>query len=338
MPEALIINDTTWSGFAATELRTRAVVDVDTVNKGVCTVKSDIRKQYTLPRVEITNFMQHRQPTPVSKGSITVDGVLIQPLDMMLYSEINPRDFEAHFFAEYLQARLLDRQLPANAMEGIMRIVMLRLNEFFENLYWRSRLTYDPTNPGFVLPASKGDTGSDALGTDGVPIYQYIDGFLKKLLQDSNTIIGPSATLTATNIYSTFTSNYELVPHALLQKYGPLGLKLICGYDTQRIYEDALTTAQFKNNDYTEKGVNRYKGYDIVPCAGVPPNTFLFSIANPETLYNNLYIGINSAEDNTLKFGQVYNMSELYAIKGLFKIDAQVQFTDQTVLSTTITN
>jgi hypothetical protein len=333
MAEALLINDTTWSGFAAAELRTRAVVDVDTVNKGVCTVKSDIRKKYTLPRVEVTNFMQKRQATPVSQGTITVDGVVIEPQDMMLYCELNPRDFEDHFFAEYLQARLLDRALPPNAEEGIMRIVMQRLNEFFENSYWRSRVQYDPDGDN-IDPTTKGDAGTDA------PNYFYFDGFIKRLLADANTVLAPSmVALTAANIYGKMTGAYEVVPHALLQKYGPLGLKLICGYDTQRIYEDALTTVStFKNNDLTEKGINRYKGYDLVACAGVPTDTFLFSIANPETLYNNLYVGTNSAEDNTLKFGQVYNMSELWAIKGLFKVDAQVQFTDQTVLYTTLTN
>jgi hypothetical protein len=338
MPEALLINDTSWSGFAAEDLRYRAVVEVDTINKGVCTVKSDIRKQYTLPRVEITDFMQKRSATPVSKGSITVDGVQIAPKDLMFYCELNPRDFESHYFAEYLQARLLDRALPANAEAGIMAIVVKRLNEFFENAYWRSRIQFDPEGDA-VTPSSKGDTGADALDSNGLAKFIYFDGFLKRLLADANTIQAPSpVALTAANIYGKMTGAYQQVPHALLTKYGPLGLKCITGYDTQRIYEDALTTAQFKNNDYTEKGINRYKGYDLVACAGVPSDTFLFSIANPETVENNLYVGVNSAEDNTLKFGQVANFSELWGIKGLFKIDTQVQFTDQTVLYTTEIN
>lgn len=330
MAEALLINDTSWSGFAAEELRTRAVVDVDTVNKGVCAVQSDIRKQWTLPRVDISGFMQKRQATPVSQGTITVDGKTIVPQDMMMYCEINPRDFESHFFAEYLAARLIDRTLPNNAEEGIMRIVIQRLNEFFENLYWRSRFQYDADSALPVTPASKGDT-SDAAQ------YLYIDGFIKKFLADANTIQTPSpVALTTSNILDKILASYNLVPHALLSKYGPLGLKMLCGYDTQRTYEDALTTQTFKNNDTTEKGINRYKGYDVVSLAGIPANTYLWNVANPETMYNNLYIGVNSVQDNTLKFGQVYNFSELWAIKGLFKIDVQALFTDQTVIYTTL--
>ncbi len=330
MAEALNITDTSWSGFAAENLRTRAVVDVDTVNKGVCAVQSDIRKQWTLPRVDISNFMQDRQATPVSQGTITVDGKLIAPKDMMLYCEINPRDFENHFYAEYLGDMLIDRQLPNNAEDGIMRITIQRLNEFFENLYWRSRTQYNPSGSN-VDPTTKGDT-SDASQ------YKYIDGFIKKFLDDANTILAASpVALTTTNMLGNMLATYEQVPHALLGKYGPLGLKCLMGYDTQRIYEDALTTQPYKNNDTTEKGINRYKGYDVVSLAGMPKDTFLWNVANPETMYNNLYIGINSVMDNTLKFGKVYNMSELWAIKGLFKVDVQAAFTDQTVLYTTLT-
>jgi hypothetical protein len=331
MPEALNITDVTWSGFAAAELRTRAVVDVDTVNKGAVTVKSGIRKSLTLPRVEITNFMQDRQANPTSQGTVTIDGVVLTPKDAMLYLELNPRDFEDHFYAENLPDRLIDRTLPPNGEEGIMRIVIQRLNEFFENAYWRGRLEYNP-NSGGVDPTTKGEVA-------GASDYKYFDGFLKKLLNDSNTVkVGSPVALDSTNVYTKFTAAYNLVPHALMQKYGPLGLKTFAGYDTQRIYEDALTTAQFKNNDYTSKGINQYKGYELTALAGIPKDTFVMGIGNPETIYSNFYIGVNSTADNTLKFAQTLPASELWFIKGLFKIDTAVLFTDQAVLYTPITN
>lgn len=328
MPEALQILDTSWSGQAAADMRVRSVVDLDTVQKGVAQVIADIRKAFTLPRIEITNFMQDRNAQPVSQGTVTVDNVVLTPLDQMLYYEFNPRDVEAHFYAEYLQGRLVDRQLPPNMAEFMMLQTQKRLNEFFENQYWRGRLAYGTG----TLPTAKGDT-SDAA------IYKYIDGFLKKFLADPNTIpVGSPTTLTTSNIYGEITKGYNLVPHALLNKYGKLGLKLLTGYDSQRIYEDALTTAQFKNNDYTSKGINQYKGYDIVTLAGMPANSYLFSMANPESMYNNLLIGVNSVEDNTLKIGPVNNTGELWFVKGLFKLDVTPVFTDQSVLYTPIIN
>jgi hypothetical protein len=328
MPEALIIQDQTWSGKAATDMRIRAVVGLDTVQKGVAQVIGDIRKAFTLPRIEITNFMQSRQAQPQSQGTVTVDNVVLTPLDQMCYYEFNPRDVEAHFYAEYLQGRLIDRQLPPNMAEFMMMQTTNRLSEFFENQYWRGRTAY----ASGTTPASKGDTADAAQ-------YQFIDGFLKKFLNDPNTVPVPSPiTLTSANIYAQITAGYNLVPHALLTKYGKLGLKLLVGYDTQRIYEDALTTAQFKNNDYTSKGINQYKGYDLVSLAGMPANTYLFSMANPEAMHNNLLIGMNSVEDNTLKIGPKNNTGELWFVKGLFKLDVTPVFTDQSVLYTPIIN
>jgi hypothetical protein len=330
MPEALVISDTSWSGPAATQMKVRAVVDVDTVNKGVCQVISDIRKKYTLPRVEVTNIIQKRTATPASQGSVTVDGKVLEPKDLMLYYEFNPRDFETHFYAEYLKGRLLDRMLPPNAEEFIMLQTIKRLNEFFENAYWRSRIEYDADGDD-VDPATKGAVAGDAQ-------YLYFDGFMKKFLDDSNTIqVGSPVALTSSNIRTKFQAGYALVPQALLYKYGPLGLKTLCNYGTQQIYEQALREDSFKNENTTEKGINRWSGYDLVPLAGMPADTFLQCIANPETMENNLYIGINSVEDNTLKLAQTLASSELWFIKGLFKVDVQDAFADQTVLYTTQT-
>lgn len=327
MPEALVISDTSWSGPAATQMKVRAVVDVDTINKGVCQVISDIRKQYTLPRVEVSNIMQKRTATPASQGSVTVDGKVLAPKDMMLYYEFNPRDFETHFYAEYLKGRLLDRMLPPNAEEFIMLQTIKRLNEFFENAYWRSRIDYDPDGAA-VDPTTKGAVAGDSA-------YLYFDGFMKKFLDDSNTIQVPTpVTLTSSNIRTKLQAGYQLVPNALLYKYGPLGLKTLVNYTTQQIYEQALREDTFKNENTTDKGINRWSGYDMVPLAGMPNDTFLMCIANPETMDNNLYVGINSIEDNTLKLAQTLPSSELWFIKGLFKVDVQDAFADQTVLYT----
>ena len=109
MAEALNIQDTTWSGPAASYMITRAVVGADTIEKGVIYVEDGIKKKKTIPRIEVSNFMQRRSATPVSQGDVVVDGRVLEPQDLMLYYEFNPRDFEAHFYAEQLQPKLLGR-------------------------------------------------------------------------------------------------------------------------------------------------------------------------------------------------------------------------------------
>ena len=44
-------------------------------------------------------MIQDRQATPISKGDLTVDGKSIKPVDYMIYTEFNPRDFEQHWRA-----------------------------------------------------------------------------------------------------------------------------------------------------------------------------------------------------------------------------------------------
>lgn len=350
MSEALSIQDTSWSGPAASYMITRAVVGAETIENGCIYVEDGIRKKKTIPRVEVSNFMQKRQATPTSKGLVSVDGQVLQPLDLMLYYEFNPRDYEAHFYAEQLQPKLLGRELPITAENFMMMQTMKRLNEFFEYAMWRSRVQYDPSGATPVLPSAKGDvaSGSPVYDTDGDPALYYFDGLIKKLL-DANTgtyptiVISTPATLVAgtagggqENIGDAFLRCYKSVPKALLYRYGAGGLKFIISKSTQQVYEEWLTTtAIYKNNDYTEKGINRYKGYEVQPLAGVPDNTIVVCIAKPD-IDSNLWLGINSTEDNQLQLMRLQNNSEMFFVKGLFKMDTQVGFPDQVVLYTTL--
>jgi hypothetical protein len=342
MSEALNIQDTSWSGPAASYMITRAVVGADTIEKGCIYVEDGIKKKKTIPRIEVSNFIQKRTATPTSQGAVDVDGRVLTPADLMLYYEFNPRDYEQHFYAEQLQPKLLGRELPVTAENFMMLQTMKRLNEFFENAIWRSRVQYDPSGAA-VNPTSKGDTASAAS-------YFYFDGLVKKALDGASDpnyptiVVSSPATLVAgtagageENIGNAFNRCYQAVPKALLYKYGEGGLKFHVSYKTQQVYEELLTvTNTFKNNDTTEKGINRYKGYEIKPLAGMPDNTIVVAISKPD-IDSNLWLGINSTEDNQLQLMRLQNNSELFFVKGLFKMDTQVGFLDQLVIYTTLT-
>lgn len=331
--DALVINDTSYSGTVASYMVTRAVVGADTVQKGCAYVKDGIKKKHTIARLEVSDFMQRRAATPVSKGKIEIDGKVLDPQDSMLYFEFNPRDFEAHWFAEQLSPSLLARELPQTAETFIMMQVMKRLNEFFEKHTWRGRVQYAPDGAA-VDPTTKGADAADAK-------YYYFDGLIKKLLDDATTILvsSPQTLVAGTagageeNILDAFERCYKLAPEALVGKYGVNGLKFMIAIPTQQIYEEALTKATFKNNDTTERGINRYKGYEVVPLAGMPANTIVMCIATPDT-DSNTWIGINSVTDEQLELKRLQANSELFFVKGLFKMDTNTGFPDQVVLYT----
>lgn len=333
MPEALNIQDTTYAGEVASYMITRAVVDADTIKKGAIYVEDGIKKSKTIPRIDVTNIMQKRQATPTSSGSITVDAKVLEPQDSMLYLEFNPRDYEQHWYAVQMNPKLLDAELPPTAENFTMMMVMKRVNEFFEGAIWRSRKEYDPEGDN-VDPTTKGGIAADS-------DYLYWDGLIKKGLDSAYTVRpGSEVALTggaSGNIGDKFQAAYEKVPSALLYKYGSMGLKLFVSYTDQQKYESYMQkSTTFKNQNTTERGLNRYNGYDVVPLAGLPENTFFWAMGVPD-VSSNLWMGINSQDDNQLQMMRLQNNSELWFIKGLFKTDVNFGWNQEVVMYTTQT-
>lgn len=316
----LTITDTTYAGTVeAAYMITQATFGMDTVNKGVAYVKDGIKKQHNIPKVDITKVLQPRQATPTSQGTFTVTGVVIHPQDVMAYTEFNPRDFEDHFYAEQLSKTLLARELPVTAENVMMQLFLNRCFEQIENGVHMGSLGYttvDPTNANFQI--------------------KYWDGYIRKALVDGTYIPVPSpSAITAANILTKFNVAYNLLPIGVLadsQRYSKV--KFIVSIVDQLLYEEALTTQTFKNNDTTEKGINKYKGYEVVGCAGVPKDTFYCTRAYLD-IESNLWIGTNSTEDLTLELKKVQNNSELFYFKALFKFDTQIAKMNELVMHTT---
>lgn len=334
MAEALDIQDTTWSGPAASYMITRAVVGADTIEKGCVYVEDGIRKKKTIPRIEVSGFIQKRAATPTSQGEVTVDGRVLTPADLMLYYEFNPRDYEAHFYAEQLTPKLLGRELPVTAENFMMMQTMKRLNEFFENAIHRSRIEFDPSGAA-VNPTTKGEVA-------GAADYFYFDGLIKKLIDAATDptyptiLVGTPVALTTANIRDEFTRAINLVPKPLLGKFGKGGLKFCVSYADYLKYGEALRTDAYKNVRSDEKAYDQFRGYEIEMLAGLPENTFYLGIQKPD-IDSNTWVGINSTEDNQLQLQRLQNNSELFFVKGLFKMDTQIGFPDQFVLYTTLT-
>lgn len=337
MPEALSIQDTSYAGEVASYMAVRAVVGADTIQKGAAMVQDGIKKKFTIPRVEAGNFMQPRAATPTSQGNITVDAAVLTPADSMLYVEFNPRDFEQHWYATQLEPRLLDETLPATAENFIMLQMMKRLNEWFEMAFWQSRVQFNPSGAA-VSPSSKGvnETGAPFLNTNGTPSMFYWDGFIKKALDNSAVPVTSPVALTSANIREKMTAALDLLPKALLFKFGVEGTRILMSYRDKAKYDEALRTDTYKNIRSDEAGYTQYRGYDIVVLSGLPENTFFVTTARPDN-QSNTWIGINSVDDNTLDMKRLQNNSELFYIKGLFKTDVTFGFFDQVVMYTTQT-
>ncbi|MEI8111171.1 MAG: hypothetical protein WCH59_09300 [Chitinophagia bacterium] len=324
---ALVINDTTYAGTFASYFWLPATFGMDTIQKGAVYVKDGIKKKHTIGRIDLTNPLQPRQATPVSNaqnGQFVIDGRSLQPQDHMFYTEFNPRDFEEHWLAEQLSPTLLARELPVTAENYMMQIALNRTMEIIETEFWMGSTTYN---------AIPGDSGNGQL--------MFMDGFLKKMVNDSAVVqIANPVALTSANILGVLDSLISSVAankKALISKPTRYErMKFFVSINTEQIYQAALTTGvTFKGLNTMDRGIKPWKGYEIVPLAGFPDNTVLFCEGLTDTS-SNLYVGMNSTEDNNLQLMRLQNNSELFFLKGLMKFDVQYGFSDQVFLYTTL--
>lgn len=329
---ALVISDTAYAGTFASYFWLPATFGMDTIQKGAVYVQDGIKKSHTIGRVDFANPLQPRTATPTSGGTYTIDGRSLTPLDIMFYTEFNPRDFEQHWLAEQLSPTLLARELPVTAENYMLQMGLNRALEQIENAIWMGSTTY-----------------TAAAGTAGNGQLKFFDGFLKKMVNDSaiSQVASPlplSAAASSGSVYNIVDAMNALLVLAATNKKALLSrptryerLKFFVSINTEQIYQTYITTSlTFKGVNTTDRGINKFKGYEIVPLAGMPDDTILFCEGLDDTS-SNLYVGMNSTEDNNLQLQRLQANSELFFLKGLMKYDVQYGFSEQIFLFTTLT-
>jgi len=326
--DSLVINDTTYAGTFAPYFILPATFEMDSVNKGVMFVQDKIKKKHTIGRIDFNSPWQPRVADPVAGGGdITIDGRVLDPQDQMLFQPFNPRDLESHWEAEKLSPTLLTRELPNTIENYVTALIVRRALEQVENEIWMGSTQYQ-NNPN--VPVSD-------------PRYQlqFFDGMMKKIVNDAAVFQVPSpVTLTSANIGAAMLALYQAVASnnkaliANVSRY--TRMKFLMSINTQLLYEDFLTTQPFKNNDTTERGINKYKGYEVVALAGMPDNTIIFTEAIAAT-DGNLWFGLNSVSDETFQLARLVPSSERFFVKMLMKMDVNYGFSNKIFCYTTLT-
>lgn len=309
--DGFVISDTTYAGEAASSFIVKAITGNETIQGGHAYVKDGIKKAYTIPRwdADYEDFVQPRMATPVSKGTMTVDGRALTPADYMIYTEFNPRDYEAHWFATQLNPTLIDRSLPISVESTVVQEVLKRHDRYLNKALWNSITTHT------------------------TPIYAFYNGFIAKAAaassgSDATNIVTSPITLTAGNIAGEFLRGWAMLPAAV--KYDS-SMKLFVSYETYDLYMQYQIAQTYKGTDITNDGVPKFKGLDVVKINDLPANFYLFAKGNA-TPGSNLWIGMNSTDDAKLEMRPVSNPSELWYIKMLMKVDVQFGWNSETAL------
>jgi hypothetical protein len=111
-------------------------------------------------------------------------------------------------------------------------------------------------------------------------------------------------------------------------------LKFFMSVASEQLYQAASVNLAFKGQ-LTQSGETQpWKGFQVVALAGFPDDTILFC-EGLDDVSSNLYVGMNSTEDNNLQLMRLQNNSELFFLKGLMKYDVQYGFSEEIFLFTT---
>lgn len=305
--DGMVISDTTYAGEAASDFIVKAITENIMVQGGHCYVQDGIKKKFTITRwdADYEDFIQDMAATPVSKGTQTITGQVLQPAEYMIYHEFDPHDYEDHWFATQIPGNnLLDTTLPTNAESVLIQEVLKRHGRFVNKIAWN------------------GDT---TLTT----IYKYFNGWKKKATAASGTIkVGSPLTLSALNIQAEFLRGFNLIPAAL--KYDER-MKIFCSYATYEFYMQSQVNQTNKGIDITQMGVPTFRGLPVVKVPDFPDNYYMIAKGSASR-DSNLWMGMNSTDDsNTLQLSKKQANSRLWFVKLEMKLDVQIGWNEETV-------
>jgi hypothetical protein len=324
MNDTLQILDTRYAGDQQAFWWPAATVTMTTIAKNAMLVIDGIFKQTTITTLDTDLPMQPRQAEPTSDGNpITVNGRLIVPQDIMIYKEVNPRDFEAHWNAIDLSKVILARALPATAASYIVSQVLRRSFQYLDQCIWTGSVAYQG-----AVPAND-------------PRYQlqFFDGMIKLLLADVNVVAIPSfATVTSSNVITFMNAAINATSAILLSnpaKYSRL--KFVMNPATKVLFDIAISTGTtYKGTNYIQNAQDVWVGYEIIVLYGVPANTIVFGEFIDDGT-GNFALGMNAYEDMQLEIMKKQNNAETWFVKGLMKMAVNYGWGNQVVLGTTLT-
>lgn len=300
---------------------TEALTGLDTINNGLLYVAQGVKNdKYVIPVMNATPKLAPRSNFPTGRGTTTLSNKEVNLGAFEVYEEFNPNIFENHWHQDQLTDQLLKRGLPST------------FANYLGSYY--TQKTYVPLESSFHM-GSVGYTASAA--TDADPNYslKHFDGIIRQAILGGAVQVGSPSAITAANILAKFEAAKLLVKKAILSNPNRYKrLKYLVSVEDAQKFEEALTSTTFKNNDTTEAGIRKYKGYEVIALAGIPENTFYLTEAT-SSVDSNLHLAVTSLANMSFEINKVQNNSEMHYYKSLMKCGIGVAKFDEFVIHTT---
>lgn len=304
----MAVNITTaYNGEVLEQLLVRATTGNQFVAGGHIRVQPNVSKKFSIPRLRAGKMLQKRIEDPVkmdSKGDFAIDEVYLEPKDLMAFTVFNPRSFEQFWRKWQPTGNLVFAELPAEA-QNAMLAEMAKVIDFELGGHFIS-------------------------GVAGAGADQYFDGILTRIAASTDVVkLADAEAITNDNVLDVLKSVRANIPLALR---GAANLKIFTSVEDADIYDEVLTSREWKGVDYTDSNPNRYKGIRIVPLAQWPKDVVVAAVASND-LNSNFWAGVSLADDaETIQIDKLSNPSELYFFKMLMKADTNIVFGEDIVL------
>lgn len=323
-----------YTGEVLGELLTLTAQENETYKEGLIHIKSGIQKKYALPGIRISKIIQDRKPTPDSSvGDYILGERYLEPEDLMIYLEFNPRDYEEYYKPFQPTGNLVFRQLDPKVQATMIRLLMQAEQEYINQSIWCSAKPEEKAKiasaDGSVAAGSTEIGGDNAYGP-----MKYFNGAIARMLANAAAPdTSEDARLGQINVAGTGTfADGEAVEKELFAMWQATepkirkkaGLVILMDYKSWDAYNQYMAGKTVKYNDNRTENEHRFQGKRIIPMVALPNDTIIIGCFTTG-VDSNLWMGVDYANDeNVLQVDKLQNNSELYFFKALLKVDVNI--------------
>jgi len=302
---AIVIQNTNYNGEVLEQLLTLAATGNELVDRGLIHIEPGVSDKFSIPRLKTGKMLRKRVEQPEdkdSKGNFNYSERELKPVDFMAFTTFNPRSFEKVWRKWQPKGNLVFSELPPEAQNALLselvKTVKFELgNHFINGVY-----------------------------EEGSNDEKLFNGIVYRIENDADKIDVTSA---QTTMIGKLKDLRKKVPTVLR---GNPGLRILMSVEDFDIYDDELTSQQFKGVEYTDISQRRYKGITLEPLANWPSGLLVATICGMgyET---NLWAAVNLQDDmEVIQIDKLTNAGERYFFKMLMKADTQTAFGEELIV------
>jgi hypothetical protein len=302
-----------YNGEVLDHILTNMVLGNQAVEKGSVYIIDGVSDKIHIGKmVASTRPITNRQAMPTeASGTVTWSENYLQPQEMMVYiPDINPRLFERAWRQFQPTGRLVDRVLAPEIQRVFADVVMKQIQNQIGELIWQGDTSI-----------AKGDPDEH---------LRFFNGFITRAAASANNIDVPNiGAITSSNILAILEDIDEAIPDPL---YENPDMIIHMNTGDFRKYQQAIRNLDFKGQGPADTVPAEYAGREIRHYSGLPANTILVAMSTTG-VDSNLYAAVDAVDDpDNLVIERLRPEGELYFLKALFKMDANLALDNEAVL------